>query len=111
MSDIRIRTYNKLIRDKIPEILDAKGINYSIRELSQSEYKAKLNGKLHEELQEYVTASPEERLAELADMVEVIHAIIVNSGATIEQFERIRKQKLEERGGFQQKLLLISTSE
>lgn len=104
-----MKHYNKLIRDKIPEIMEVRGVEYSVRELSDVEYETKLNEKLHEELQEFMEASTEEKLAELADMVEVIHAIVLNSGSTLDAFERLRRQKLEERGGFQQKLLLIHT--
>jgi membrane protein involved in colicin uptake len=49
------------------------------------------------------------KLAELADLIEVIYAVVVNSGSTLEQFEKIRKKKQDERGGFEQRLLLIST--
>lgn len=77
-----MKHYNKLIRDKIPEIMEARGVEYSVRELSDGEYETKLNEKLHEELQEFMEASTEEKLVELADMVEVIHAIVLNSGST-----------------------------
>ncbi|MDF2664106.1 MAG: phosphoribosyl-ATP pyrophosphohydrolase [Paenibacillus sp.] len=101
--------YNKLIRDKIPAMMDTRGVEYSVRELPDEEYETKLNEKLHEELREYMEAPHEEKLEELADLVEVIHALVLNSGNTLEHFEQLRKQKLVERGGFEQKLLLVYT--
>jgi predicted house-cleaning noncanonical NTP pyrophosphatase (MazG superfamily) len=89
--------------------MDFRNVKYEVQQLTNDDYKEKLDEKLQEELKEYLEASNEEQLAELADLVEVIYAIVINSGSTIEQFEQIRKKKQEERGGFESKLLLIST--
>jgi len=62
-----------------------------------------LDSKLQEELQEYLSSDNPE---ELADLVEVIYAIVKYKGLTIEAFEGLRKRKAQERGAFDKKLLL-----
>ncbi|QGQ95886.1 phosphoribosyl-ATP pyrophosphohydrolase [Paenibacillus psychroresistens] len=104
-----MKIYNKLIRDKIPQIMESKGVMYSVSELSEDEYSKKLNEKLQEELDEYLTASPSDQVEELADLVELVFALLENKGVSIEEFEEIRIKKREDRGGFEKRLLLIST--
>jgi len=99
---------NKLIRDKIPEIMEKNGKTFELRILNDNEYREMLNKKLHEELQEFDEANDSEQLAELADMVEVIYAIVESKGVSIEEFEQVRLSKKKDRGGFAQKLFLIS---
>ena len=64
-----MESYHKLVRDKIPEILDGKGVSYEKRTASPEEYKAELIKKLDEEIQEFAEAGDPE---ELADVVEVV---------------------------------------
>ena len=104
-----MKIYNKLIRDRIPEVMDKKGITYSIRQLSDQEYIQKLNEKLQEELNEYIAAGEETQVEELADLVELVYAVLDHKGVSIAVFEKIRVKKREENGGFAEKLLLIST--
>jgi len=100
-----MKTYNKLIRDLIPEIIAASGKTSDIEIMNDTEYLNALNSKLEEELTEY---NEEHDVNELADLVEVIYAIIEHKGMTIEEFEKIRISKVQERGGFKKKLLLRS---
>lgn len=100
--------YNKLIRDKIPAIIKASGNKCEIKKLNDEEYMEELNKKLQEELNEYLEDGS---LEELADIVEVIHAIVKQKGSTIEELERIRIDKRKKRGGFRKKLLLVSAEE
>lgn len=93
--------YNKLVRDKIPEYLDDKGIPYEKRVASQEEYKEELIKKLQEELLEFIEAKNSE---ELADIIDVIEALKKLPGFT--DVEELRKKKFEERGGFEQKIIL-----
>ena len=96
-----METYNKLVRDKIPGRLDKKGILYEKRIASPEEYKAELIKKLQEELDEFKAAeSPEE----LADLIEVIEALKKLPEYT--DVEEIRQQKLEEKGGFDERIIL-----
>ncbi|KRE45826.1 nucleoside triphosphate pyrophosphohydrolase [Paenibacillus sp. Soil522] len=101
-------TYNKLVRDKIPQIIEANGKKCEVKVLSQDEYLQMLKVKLQEELDEFQSAEENKQLDELADLVEVVYGIIASKGVDIEAFERIRLKKKEERGGFEDKLLLIS---
>ncbi|QNB46709.1 phosphoribosyl-ATP pyrophosphohydrolase [Thermanaerosceptrum fracticalcis] len=95
--------YDKLVRDRIPEIIEMTGKKAIIEKLDEAIYKKLLDEKLGEELQEYIC---NDNVEELADIVEVIYAILDYKKVTIEEFERIRLKKAEERGGFKERLLL-----
>lgn len=95
--------YDKLIRDKIPEIIEAKGSKAIVEVLDSDNFQKYLDIKLGEELKEYLEDGSVE---ELADLVEVIYALLECKGVSREEFEKIRVAKVEERGGFKEKLLL-----
>lgn len=95
--------YNKLIRDKIPEIIEAKGSKAVIEILDNASFKKYLDTKLAEELKEYQESDSVE---ELADLVEIIYALLEYKGISMEQFEKIRIAKAEDRGMFKKRLLL-----
>ena len=95
--------YNKLIRDKIPEIIKASGNEYEITTLDNKEYITELNKKLQEELNEYYE---DQSVDELADLVEVIYAILKHKEVPLHKFEEIRISKAEKRGAFDNKLFL-----
>ena len=95
--------YDKLIRDKIPEIIEAKGKKAVIEVLDDENYQKYLNIKLGEELNEYLEDGS---IEELADMVEVIYAILENTGVSVDTLEKIRITKVQERGGFKKRFLL-----
>lgn len=103
-----MKLYNKLIRDKIPHIIEAEGKLADCKVLSDDDYKKMLDSKLGEELNEYLSANEDEQVAELADLVEVIYGILASKGVSVEEFEKVRLAKLEDRGGFKEKLLLVS---
>jgi len=98
-----VKVYNKLIRDKIPQIIEQSGKQAIIQEVSGKEYLELLNAKLGEELQEYLDS---QSIEELADLVEVVYAILDDKNVSLQEFELIRKQKVIERGAFKEKLLL-----
>ncbi|SFA86506.1 MULTISPECIES: nucleoside triphosphate pyrophosphohydrolase [unclassified Bacillus (in: firmicutes)] len=99
--------YNKLVRDNIPQIIDANGKKYASKIIRDEEYINELKKKSFEELQEYMDAvTTESALEELADVLEVIHALAVYHGSTIEKVEEIRKQKAKSRGGFKKGIFL-----
>ncbi|WP_199776984.1 nucleoside triphosphate pyrophosphohydrolase [Deinococcus sp. NW-56] len=84
---------SKLVRDRIPEHFPAS----RYRVLDESEYEVALRAKLTEEVGEYLAdGTPEE----LADVLEVLHALAARHGLTLEDLERLRAQKAAERGGF-----------
>lgn len=98
-----ITTHNKLVRDRIPEIIEADGKHCSVEMLSDEEYLLLLERKLDEELAEYQDSKS---LEELADLLEVIRAVVKARGWTLEQLEQVRAGKAVERGGFEKKILL-----
>src|SRR5680860_48110 len=98
-----VKVYNKLVRDKIPQIIEQSGKQAIIEEVSGQDYLESLNAKLGEELQEYLESQSAE---ELADLVEVVYAILEHKDVSLQEFEVIRKQKVLDRGAFKEKLLL-----
>lgn len=100
------KTYNKLVRDKIPKIIESSGNTCTTRILSDEEYIEMLDEKLNEECAEY---QADKNIEELADMLEVIYAIAKAKGTSIEELEKVRLEKAEKRGGFDEKILLIET--
>jgi len=105
-------TYNKLVWDKIPHIITSSGKECCTRILDPEEYKQELRTKLQEESGEYVNAaSDQEALEELADMLEVIRALAEVHGANAAQLDKLRADKAEERGEFQERVYLIDVDE
>ena len=102
------KPYNKLVRDRIPEIIESSGRTCTCSILSAEDYISMLDAKLDEELSEYQESKS---LEELADLVEVIGAVVKARGYTWEQLTSVRKQKLNERGGFEKRILLVEVSE
>ena len=95
--------YNKLVRDRIPEIIQASGKTCTTEVLSDEDYIQAIDTKLDEELAEY---HKDQNIEELADLLEVIRAAAVARGYTIEQLEQMRAEKAAKRGGFEKKLYL-----
>lgn len=97
------KIYNKLVRDKIPQIIEAEGNKAVCKTLDEAGYIQHLNEKLLEEVQEYLKSG---ELEELADIGEVMHAILAYKGIPLEEFQKARMTKLEQRGGFKERILL-----
>ena len=95
--------YHKLVRDLIPEIIEKDGKTCICSVLSQQDYITLLDQKLNEELAEYQESKSME---ELADLLEVIRAVALARGSSMEEVERIRIQKSAKRGGFEKRILL-----
>lgn len=93
--------YNKLVRDKIPQILDTKSVVYEKRTATEEEYKMELIKKLREELEEFEVASDGEELADIMEVVEALKLL-----PEYKAVEEVRKKKKEERGGFEQRIIL-----
>ena len=101
-------TFDKAIRDKIPEIIQKDGHSCNIQTLSDEKFLVQLEKKLSEEVTEYQNdKNPEE----LADILEVVYRIAQLQGISKEELEKIRINKLQERGGFDKNLFLMDTSE
>ncbi|MBP3596209.1 MAG: nucleoside triphosphate pyrophosphohydrolase [Clostridia bacterium] len=98
-----MKVYNKLVRDKIPEIISADSRKAVTRILDDKEYLNELNKKLEEEVSEYFE---DNNVEELADIVEVIYGILNAKNIGLEEFENIRQSKVDKRGAFQEKIFL-----
>ena len=98
-----MKVYNKLVRDKIPEIINADKRKAITRILDDEEYLNELNKKLREEVSEYFE---DNNVEELADIVEVIYGILNAKNVKLEEFENIRQVKVDKRGAFQEKIFL-----
>ena len=102
-------SYKKLVRDKIPDIIKLNdNVEPIIRVLDDHEYLDELNKKIQEELAEYLDSGDVE---ELADLEEVLRAILDVKNVSYEEFESIRKSKVEKRGAFKDKVYLEGIQE
>ncbi|MEG0597556.1 MAG: nucleoside triphosphate pyrophosphohydrolase [Oscillospiraceae bacterium] len=99
----KIHTYNKLVRDRIPEIIETSGKTCVTEILSDEAYLKMLDKKLDEELTEY---HQDQNIEELADLLEVIRATVLARGWTLDELEQVRADKAAKRGGFEKKILL-----
>ena len=98
-----VKVYNKLVRDKIPEIIEADGKCCKTEILSDEEYIKMIDAKLDEELAEY---HEDQNIEELADLMEVIYAAAEARGYSVEELEAVRLAKVKKRGTFKEKTLL-----
>lgn len=95
--------YHKLVRDRIPEIIENQGKTCVTEVLSQDTYIQMVDEKLNEELAEYQESKS---LEELADLLEVMEAAVIARGYTWEELLQVRDEKRQKRGGFQDRILL-----
>lgn len=100
------KTYNKLVRDNIPDIIRNNGQIPITRVLDNDEYKLELEKKLYEEYKEVIDAKGINRIEELADMLEVISALAILEGRTLEDINLVAKQKKLKRGSFEKRIFL-----
>ena len=97
------KSYNKLVRDLIPEIIASTGKSCTVEILNDEDYLKAIDAKLDEELAEY---HKDQNIEELADLLEVIYAATRARGYSLEELEHVRESKVKARGGFQKRLLL-----
>ncbi len=95
--------YNKLVRDKIPEIIENAGKIPHTRILDNDECLTELDRKLDEECAEF---HKDKNVEELADIMEVVYALSEAIGSSPEELECVRKDKAKKRGGFEKKIFL-----
>ena len=103
-----VKRYHKLVRDRIPEIIEQSGKTCITSILSADEYLTMLDEKLSEELAEY---QQDKSMEELADLLEVMVAVAKARGSSFEEVEAIRRKKAEKRGGFEKRILLTEVHE
>lgn len=102
------KIYNKLVRDKIPDIIKASGKICEIIIADEKEKYSLLEDKLKEEVNEYLE---DKNLEELADIMEVLFGLAEALGYSEEDLLKARNKKLNERGGFKDGIILKSVSE
>jgi predicted house-cleaning noncanonical NTP pyrophosphatase (MazG superfamily) len=95
--------YNKLVRDRIPEIIAADGKSCVVRVLERDECLRELRRKLEEELREYLQSA---EILELVDLAEIIYALAQEEGIDAAAFDQLRRTKRSTRGGFERRLFL-----
>ena len=104
--------YNKLVRDKILEIIEADGLKYNARVLEPQELLVEVKVKMIEEAKEFHGAGNfQESVEELADILELVHTAIGALGVSYEELEAIREQKKANRGGFEKAIYLIEVED
>ncbi len=103
-----MKTYNKLVRDLIPQLIVADGRNPQTRFLDEWEFYAELKRKLKEEVDEFIQTG---EIEELVDIGEVIHAILAVEQVSVETYQRMRLEKREARGGYEKRIFLESVEE
>lgn len=98
-----MKKYNKLVRDKIPEIIMNKGENCHFHKADKDEYWIKLREKLKEEVNEFLEEESEE---ELADILEVLGAICKARNYSTEEIDKIKMEKAKNKGSFNDRIIL-----
>ena len=102
------KVYNKLVRDRIPEIIGKNGHNFKAHVAKDKEYELKLKEKLLEEFNEFVENPSAE---ELADILEVLDHIRKFHNIELGKVKMIKEEKFNDRGGFNKKIVLEWTKE
>ncbi len=103
--------YNKLIRDRIPEIIEKNGSKSKVRVLDDEKYKEELLKKIIEEAKEVLETKGDrkELTKEVGDVLEIIDYLVKVFGLDSEEIEKMRKERKESKGGFDKKLFLEYT--
>ncbi len=101
---ITIPTYNKIVRDRIPEIIQSKGKQCHFSAVSGEELLSGLEAKLQEEFAEFRESG--RSLEELADILEVVDGLASHLGSSFDEVLELKRAKRQERGGFEQRILL-----
>lgn len=104
--------FNKLVRDNIPQILEASGKTFTMRILASSEHLGEIKNKMLEESLEFQQASTKkDEIEELADILELVHAALHVYGVSYEELEAVRQQKGNKRGGFAEGVYLMEVED
>lgn len=107
MSQVEPKKYDKLVRDRIPEIIRLRGGKPVFRTASEEEFGRRLREKLREEVAEFLAAETDVAAKEeLADVLEVMHALAAHLRCDPSEIEAVRIKKAEERGGFAERVIL-----
>lgn len=102
--------HNKLIRDKIPQLIEANNEPYEIRVMEEKEFEKELRKKLVEEASELLKTGKDDLVNEMADVLELLKSIAVFYKIDFKLIEEKQVKKREERGGFKKRLFLVWSS-
>jgi predicted house-cleaning noncanonical NTP pyrophosphatase (MazG superfamily) len=105
MRGVAVMGKGKLVRDKVPQIIRARGDEPIVRVADAAEYRQLLLAKLAEETDEVLAANDTDMPEELADVLEVVLALAMDLGLDAAQLEEVRKVKASERGAFTERLV------
>lgn len=105
---MRKKIYNKLVRDKIPDIIQMQGSIPIIQTLNDGEFPEALYKKLREEVEEFLL---DYNVEELVDVYEVLLAILHVHNVSLDEFEEMCNKKSQEKGAFEKKIFLVSVDE
>lgn len=100
--------YNKLVRDRIPEIIEKSGRKAKTSILYEDEYYKELVNKLSEEVNEFIES---DNLEEIADIMEVLDTLLNVKGIDWEKVKEIQDEKRQKRGAFKKKIYLIEVED
>lgn len=103
-----MKVYKKLVRDKIPQIIESKGERPIIHIASIEEFQISLKNKLSEEVNEFKKSG---NLEELADILEVVDALSSLQNSSFKNVIKIKRKKAKERGAFVKRIILESVEE
>ena len=103
-----MKEFNKLVRDRIPEIIEKNGQIAYTRILTDVKYKNALEEKLKEEVNEYIS---DNSIEELADILEVLDAIVQSSKYSWKEVMDAKASKREQKGGFGKRVFLLGRTE
>ena len=98
--------YDKLVRDRIPEIIGSTGKSCDTRIVFGDEFYSYLDRKLDEEVSEF---RKDRNLEELADIMEVVYGLAECLGYSEQELNILRSRKKDERGGFSRGIILMNT--
>ncbi|MER7921324.1 MULTISPECIES: nucleoside triphosphate pyrophosphohydrolase [unclassified Streptomyces] len=95
----------KLVRDRIPQLIRDGGAEPLVHTADRDEYRVRLRDKLREEVAEFLAADDDAAPEELADVLEVVHALAADLGVDRDRLEQLRAAKAAERGGFRERVV------
>jgi len=99
-----MQVYNKLVRDRIPEVIKSEGRNCVVRTLRDDDARKMLSEKILEEAGEFIQNPSME---EMADILEILYSLMKKHGWRPEDVERIRAEKSLKRGSFDKNVFLV----
>ena len=102
------KVYNKLVRDRIPEIIESSGKKVTVKKADDIEYSQYLQYKLVEEVEEFLAIRNSE---ELVDILEVVTALASSYGIPFDELLKMANEKRQARGGIEKRIVLLKVDD